>query len=174
MLYVFSQHMRTINKKRADLLIPIFRKPQNEDEEEQRMIHGLDCQLTVNSLVSQLLRATFSYKEERECSGCTHKNSRTLPTLMANQSLRPDFTNLSEAVLANFSDPVCELCNNTLNISATEFGQCIFIEVRFLFFIYKKLIDKLADALINSDLFHTGFQRTSHKIGQSSRSNDNF
>lgn len=138
-LSVFSQNMRTINKKRADLLIPIFRKPQDEAEEERRLTCSLDCQHTVNSLVSQLLSVTFSYKEERQCSECTHTDSRTLPTLMANQSLLPDFTNLNEAVLANFSDPVCELCNNNLNIIATEFGQCVFIEVIiFDFYIFQK------------------------------------
>lgn len=121
--------MRTINKKRAELLVPIFRKARNEEEEEERMMFDVDCQLTVNSLASQLLRGTFSYKEDRQCSGCTHTTSTILPTLSANESLLSDFSNLSEAILSNFGDAVCALCSTELNTVDSEFGQFLFIEV---------------------------------------------
>lgn len=121
--------MRTINRKRAELLVPIFRKARSEEEEERRLMSNVDCQLTVNSLVNDLLSGTFSYKEDRECSGCTHADTRTLTKLTANESLLPDFSNLSEAILQNFGDATCALCTKDLKIVDSEFGQLLFIEV---------------------------------------------
>lgn len=121
--------MQTINKKRAELLAPIF-QPQNEQEEEENLMYGdVDCQFTVNSHASRLLMGTYSYKEARRCDSCTITDSRQLPIISANNSLLPDFSNLAVAVLENFTNPVCHLCSNNLTIVEREFGQCIYIEV---------------------------------------------
>lgn len=129
--------MKTVNKKRAELLTPIFGRPQNEQEEEEQMI---DCQLTVNSLAGQMLKETFSHREERRCNQCTFADFRNSPTLMANRLLLPDFSNLSDAVLENFGNSVCSMCQNALTVDS-EFGQLLFLEVNIGYVFLQKTID---------------------------------
>lgn len=129
--------MRVVNKIRAELLTPIFRKPRSEEEAEEEMLLSLDCQLTVNSLAGRLLMGTFSYREDRQCNNRNLKDMRNLPKISANQSLLPDFSNFDDAVLENFSNPVCHSCNKNLTITNVEFGQLLFIEVNVSYKICK-------------------------------------
>lgn len=122
--------MRTINKKRAEMLAPIFKNPESEEDEEEH----LDCQFTVNALASKLLMGTFSCKETEEpCSTAdcpfTPQNSKEYPLLTIHPSLRPDFTNLVEAIAENFPDNrLCPECNKEL-IVKREYGRFIFLQV---------------------------------------------
>lgn len=126
-----SANMRTINKKRADLLAPMLAAPQNEQEQEERlMLDNLDCQFTVNALAFKLLMGTYSYKEEMQCE-CSFKDTRESPIMKAQNPLSVDFSNFIEAVVANLPDPVCPLCKRVLTIER-EYGQYSFIEVVFL------------------------------------------
>lgn len=121
--------MRTINKRRAEVLAPIMCAPQNEQEEEEKlMFQSVDCQFTVNSLAIRLLNGMFSYKDVTRCGKCTAEDTRELEIISAHPSLKPDFSNLADAVILNFPDLVCHLCENERTVER-EFGQCLYIEV---------------------------------------------
>lgn len=121
--------MQSINKKRAEMLTPIFRNPENE---EDNTVH-LDCQFTVNALAAQLLAGTISCKEAEAPCGtpdCPYApKSSVRPMLTLHTSLRPDFTNLVEAIEANYRDAFCQDCQKELVVTR-EFGQFIFFEVQ--------------------------------------------
>lgn len=129
--------MRTINKKRAELLTPILGKPMNEQEEEDRVMTKVNCQFTVNALAYKLLIGTFSYKEDMRCDICeSPTESREVPIVTTHQSLLPDFSNFTDAMLASFIHPTCPMCTENLTIVEREFGQCLYIEVHDLYFIF--------------------------------------
>lgn len=121
--------MRTVNKKRAEVLAPIMCAPQNEQEEEESLaFESVDCQFTVNTLASRLLMGTFSYKDVTRCGTCTAEDTRELPIISANESLLPDLSNLTDAVMSNFPNLVCHLCESQRTVER-EFGQFFYIEV---------------------------------------------
>lgn len=124
-----SQNMRTINKKRTEMLAPIMKTPETEQEEEERIMQDFDYRFSVNGLAHNLLLRTFSYKEKAQCNNCLSV-PRTIEVsiLDTNEQLLSDFSNLIDAVLQTFPDRVCVECRQNLSIES-EFGQFIYIQV---------------------------------------------
>lgn len=124
--------MRTINRKRAEILTPIMQRDETEEEAEESALEDLDCQFTVNAFASKLLLGfgAYSYTETAKCRNCPSETKTSeFSTLNTHSSLRVDLSNLVEAVLANFPDPLCYQCQDEKTVEF-QFGQFVFIQVK--------------------------------------------
>lgn len=143
--------MRTINKKRAEMLSKfvkptvdqVYIEPEDRtktaeiDENIRALfdIYDMDCQFSVNGLVSKLLHSfTYSLKETSICKNCGESDIihvSKLPIIGASNALKIDYGNLVAAIGDNFPDYKCDDCNSYKEVQR-EFGQHVFIEVNFL------------------------------------------
>lgn len=140
--------MRTINKKRAEMLSkfvkptidsvyiePEERTETQEIDEDIRAIfdtYDMDCQFSVNGLASKLLHSfTYSLKETSVCNNCEESaitGVSALPIIGASNALKTDYGNLVMSIEDNFPSYKCDDCNSYKEVQR-EFGQHIFIEV---------------------------------------------
>lgn len=123
--------MRTINKRRAEILAPLL-SPQTEQEEEEALdSKDLDCQFTVNAIARRLLQGTFSYREERRCDNCKTADIKEDEIISTHLSLKSDFSNFAQSIVDNFAEGTCLNCNSILTTVKQEFGQCLYVQVNY-------------------------------------------
>lgn len=130
--------MRTINKKRAELLTTLLKEPENEQEHEEATINDsvrADCKFDFNGLASILLQGTHSIIEKAECIACRTHSMNIQSKFSAGESLNADFSNFVGVLFENFPEHICGECNEPQTVSR-EFGNFVFIEVFFNFLFF--------------------------------------
>lgn len=123
MIYVilnYSGPMRTINKKRAELIYNEYKSN--------------DCGIEVKKQINTFLKNTPSYVETGVCQrkGCSSaKNETIFPLISLNhQTFGHKFDNLVAAIDANLPDSSkCSRCRHDLTNFERTFSDGIFIEV---------------------------------------------
>lgn len=114
--------MRTINKKRAELVY-------NEHRSS-------DCAVVVTDIIQRFLKNLPSYIETGAClrKGClSAKRESNHPLItLNNEVFDHNFNNLAQAILTNFPSATrCSKCRQPLTNCERTFGDSIFIEVIF-------------------------------------------
>lgn len=92
--------MKTINKDRAIILTTI--KNQEREDDSDDLLSVLNCEITVNTLIVELLQNVPAYKEFKRCSSRCADSERSFPNIPVHSSLRPSLDNLMDCITSNF------------------------------------------------------------------------
>lgn len=110
--------MRSVNKKRAEILSDIMQGLANQEN-------------TAISIVSALMKDCPSYQEKVLCKNECQNDMNYSPTVKLHSEFKPDFSNLVDAIVQNYPiNPKCSKCHRVEGTCVEiQYAPLIVIEV---------------------------------------------
>lgn len=109
--------MKAINRKRAEIVI------------NHPMVAGEnDCSSTISFIISTLLSDCPTYTESVSCTDDCPTTEDFFPLLILSDVFNADFSNMVDAIWANFPSKMCAKCSQPA-LMKINFAPILFIEV---------------------------------------------